>query len=82
MNSKLNVVLAIATILGGIAAIWFFWDKIRLVVFGQAKSETKNLADESGFPQHLSRSDSLTRVEELMPELLVEMKSDLAAHPL
>ena len=26
--TPLNVILAIATVLGGIAAIWFFWDKI------------------------------------------------------
>jgi len=76
MSQKLNVVLAIATILGGIAAIWFFWDKIRRFVFGQAKSE--NLID--GPPS--SKSDSFAKVEKLIPDLLAEMKSDLIDHRL
>jgi hypothetical protein len=78
MNPKLNAVLAIATILGGIAAIWFFWDKIRSFVFGQAKSETKNLLD--GSPS--SKSDSFAKVEKLIPDLLAEIRADLADHRL
>jgi hypothetical protein len=31
----MNVVLAVATILGGIAAIWFFWDKLIAFFGGQ-----------------------------------------------
>jgi hypothetical protein len=76
MNHKLNVVLAVATILGGLAAIWFFWDKIRPLIFRQAKSGIKNV--DNG-PASL---DSLANVEKLIPDLLAEMKADLAAHPL
>jgi hypothetical protein len=76
MNHKLNAVLAVATILGGIAAIWFFWDKIRPLIFRQAKSGIKNVDNE---PTSL---DSLANVEKLMPDLLAEMRFDLAEHPL
>jgi len=34
-----NIVLAVATILGGIAAIWYFWDKIVEFLRGQRVSE-------------------------------------------
>jgi len=34
-----NTVLAVATILGGIAAIWYFWDKIVELLRGQRVSE-------------------------------------------
>ncbi|HEY0349423.1 MAG TPA: hypothetical protein VGC60_14845 [Pyrinomonadaceae bacterium] len=76
MINKLNVVLATATILGGIAAVWFFWDKIRPLIFRQATSGTEHVKD----GPTSSKSDSLTKVEKLMPELLAEMRTDLANH--
>ncbi|HMG72582.1 MAG TPA: hypothetical protein VK582_03705 [Pyrinomonadaceae bacterium] len=81
MNPKLNVVLAIATILGGIAAIWFFWDKIRPFIFGQAKPPAKKVINGPD-AQRSSESDSLAKVEKLMPNLLAEMRADLADNPL
>ena len=41
----MDVLLAVATILGGIAAIWFFWDKIALWFSGTHVTEQ----DLSGF---------------------------------
>jgi hypothetical protein len=76
MNHKLNALLAVATILGGIAATWFFWDKIQALIFRQAKSGIKNV--DNG-PTSL---DSLASVEKLVPDLLAEMRADLAEHPL
>jgi len=81
MNHKLNAVLAIATILGGIAAIWFFWDKIRPLVFGQVKPEPENFIHGAD-TQSVSKSDSLARGQKLMPNLVAEMRADLADNPL
>src|SRR5882762_5599439 len=81
MNHNLNAVLAIATILGGIAAIWFFWDKIRPFVFGRAKPAPKKFIDRAD-ARSFSKSDSLEKVEKLMPNLVAEMRADLTDNPL
>jgi len=34
MSTTISLILGAATILGGIAAVWYFWDKISAWVFG------------------------------------------------
>lgn len=47
---KMEIILAICTILGGISAIWFFWDKITIhlkslvTLFGSKKEELNLLS--------------------------------------
>ena len=86
----MEIILTIATILGGIAAVWFFWDKIIPLFRRQNPSTTKNLIDSNKHKtkfiaetvQPHPQSDRLAKLEGLMPDLLAEMKTDLAEHPL
>ncbi|HCZ9278005.1 TPA: hypothetical protein O4G40_004535 [Vibrio alginolyticus] len=39
----MEIVLAIATLLGGVTAVWFFWDKAREFTLGTSKVNTHDL---------------------------------------
>lgn len=45
----MEILLAVATVLGGIAAIWYFWDKLKDFFKGQPDKEVKpsNLSEDS-----------------------------------
>jgi len=55
----MEIPLAVATILGGIAAIWFFWDKLKYFFKGQPAKEEK--------PSHLSDDSILQLIRNSAP---------------
>ena len=70
----MEIILVIATLLGGVAAIWFFWDQFvkalkRLLTRGDEQPDTPS-GDDAG--------EVIVKLKKKMPELLAEMKQDLA----
>jgi len=50
----MQIVLGIATLVGGVAALWFFWDKVAAWFRPTSAAPAPSVTRDTALPQHLA----------------------------